>query len=98
VALLPPAGVLDAAADADVDVLVDEGALDELVPHAAITRLAAAAAAAAINAVLFTVSSPGPGLYRCPGLEGCPNPGSRKINSRLGPVGRHSPVIPARRC
>jgi hypothetical protein len=70
VAVLPPAGVLD---EAD-DVVVDDGALDELVPHAAITRLAAAAAAAAINAVLFTVSSPGPGLYRCPGLEGCPQP------------------------
>jgi hypothetical protein len=53
-----PAAVLDDAADADGDVLLDEGALDELLPHAAISRLAAAAAAAVINAVFFTVSSP----------------------------------------
>jgi hypothetical protein len=49
------AGADDAAAALDV-VLVAAGALDEL-PHAAITRLAATAAAAAINAECFTVSS-----------------------------------------
>jgi hypothetical protein len=63
----PPAdAVLDALADvagadeaaADV-VLVAAGALDVLLPHAAITRLAATAAAAAINAECFTVSSTG---------------------------------------
>jgi hypothetical protein len=75
VAVLPVlAAGLDAAADAVDVVLVDAGALDELEPHAAISKLAAAAAAVAINAVFFTVSSPGPGLYRCPGLEGCPQP------------------------
>jgi hypothetical protein len=73
VAVLPPAGALDAAG-ADADVLLDVGALDELLPHAAISKLAAAAAAVAINAVFFTVSSPGPGLCRCPGLEGRPQP------------------------
>src|ERR1700733_3552455 len=66
VAVLPPAGVLDAAADAADDVVVDDGALDELVPHAAITRLAAGAAAAAINAVLFSRFLPGPGFSRRP--------------------------------
>jgi hypothetical protein len=52
--------VLDGAADADdaADVVVvAAGALDVLLPHAAITRLAATAAAAAINAEFFTVSS-----------------------------------------
>jgi hypothetical protein len=49
------AGGADEAA-ADV-VLVDAGALDVLLPHAAITRLAAIAAAAPINAECFTVSS-----------------------------------------
>jgi hypothetical protein len=48
------AGADEAAADV---VVVAAGALDELLPHAAITRLAATAAAAAINAECFTVSS-----------------------------------------
>jgi hypothetical protein len=48
---------VDVAVD---DVVLDDGALDELLPQAAISRLAAAAAAAASNAVFFTVSSPGP--------------------------------------
>jgi hypothetical protein len=54
------AAVLDGAAGADEAadvVLVAAGALDVLLPHAAITRLAAIAAAAAINAECFTVSS-----------------------------------------
>jgi hypothetical protein len=54
--------VLDAGVDAaaaDEVVLVDAGALDVLLPQAAITRLAATAAAAAINAECFTVSSTG---------------------------------------
>src|SRR6516225_5484788 len=55
VALAEVAGADDAA---DV-VVVAEGALDVLLPHAAITRLAATAAAAAINAECFTVSSTG---------------------------------------
>jgi hypothetical protein len=75
----PAAAVLDALADvaagadeaaADV-VLVAAGALDELLPHAAITRLAATAAAAAINAECFTVSSTGL-VCRCPGETGPP--------------------------
>jgi hypothetical protein len=62
-----PVAAADDAAGADDDAeLVDEGALDELVPHAAISRLAAAAAAVVINAVFFTVSSPGPG---CAGAQ-----------------------------
>src|SRR3984885_763121 len=52
------AGADEAAADV---VVVAAGALDELLPHAAITRLAATAAAAAINAEFFTVSSTGRG-------------------------------------
>jgi hypothetical protein len=87
----------DAGADDDV-VLVAEGALDELLPHAAISRLAAAAAAVAINAVFFTVSSPGTGCGTAQAWRAAPNPGCRKINSRLGPLGRHSPDIPPRRC
>jgi hypothetical protein len=53
-ALADVAGADEAAADV---VLVAAGALDVLLPHAAITRLAATAAAAAINAEFFTVSS-----------------------------------------
>src|ERR1700722_1738956 len=53
--------VLDGAAGADEVAaavgLVAAGALDELLPHPAITSLAATAAAAAINAECFTVSS-----------------------------------------
>jgi hypothetical protein len=93
-----PAAVLDVAADADDDVVVDAGALDELLPHAAISKLAAAAAALAINAVFFTDSSPGPGCTAAQAWRAAPNPGCRKISSRLGPLGRHSPGIRPRRC
>src|SRR5579863_6435869 len=64
-ALLLAAPVVAAGADdaADVVVVVAAGALDVLLPHAAITRLAATAAAAAINAECFTVSSTGRGLW-----------------------------------
>jgi hypothetical protein len=56
---MQPRNLLDDAAavlddDAGLDEL-DDGALDELEPHAAIVRLVAAIAAAAINAVCFTV-------------------------------------------
>jgi hypothetical protein len=52
------AAAVEAGADEAADVvLVAAGALDVLLPHAAITRLAATAAAAAINAEFFTVSS-----------------------------------------
>jgi hypothetical protein len=99
VPVLPaPDAVLDVAADADDDVLVDAGALDELLPHAAISKLAAAAAAVVINAVFFTDSSPGPGCTTAQAWRAAPNPGCRKINSRLGPLGRHSPGIRPRRC
>jgi hypothetical protein len=63
---LPAAAGLLAAADvdagadeaaADVVVVVAAGALDVLLPQAAMTRLAATAAAAVINAEYFTVSS-----------------------------------------
>ena len=54
---------LDAAADADVlalaPALAELLALLELLPHAAISRVAALAATAVINAVGFTVSSTG---------------------------------------
>ena len=65
VALADVAGADEAAADVLV-VVVAEGALDELLPQAAITRLAATAAAAAINAECFTVSSTGRG---CAGAQ-----------------------------
>jgi hypothetical protein len=55
----------DAGADDDelaVGVLVAAGALDVLLPQAATSRLAAAAAAVVINAVCLTVSSTGPGF------------------------------------
>jgi hypothetical protein len=55
-ALADVAGADEAAADV---VLVAAGALDVLLPHAATTRLAATAAAAAVNAECFTVSSTG---------------------------------------
>jgi hypothetical protein len=57
---LDVAGGADVAAEVgDVVVVVAVGALDELLPHAATTRVAAAAAATAINAECFTVSSTG---------------------------------------
>jgi hypothetical protein len=70
--LLPAAeAVLVAAADDDgLDVLAD-GALDELVPQAARSRLVAAVAAAAIHAVCFTVP-PLDQIAGCPGIAGLP--------------------------
>jgi hypothetical protein len=68
--LAPDAAAGAELADALLDVL-DDGALDELEPHAAITRLAAAVAATVINAVCFTVSSTGP-VAECPGITGLP--------------------------
>ena len=56
---LPEAlAVLEAAADVAAELGLDAlaaGALDELLPHAASSRLVAAAAAAVINAVCLTV-------------------------------------------
>jgi len=60
--VLAAPAVLDAAADVAAElVALAAGALDELLPHAASSRLVAAAAAVAINAVCLTVSSTGPG-------------------------------------
>ena len=71
--LLPDAeAVLDDAADDDaLDVLDDDGALDELVPQAARTRLTAAVRAAAIHGVCFTVP-PWDQIAGCPGITGQP--------------------------
>jgi hypothetical protein len=70
--LLPAAeAVLDAAADDALDVLDDDGALDELVPQAASRRLVAAIAAAAIHGVCFTVP-PWDQIAGCPGITGLP--------------------------
>jgi len=66
---LPPAAAALVAADVGLDVL--DGALVELLPHAASTKLTAAVAAADINAVCFTVSSTGPGC-RVPRHHGTP--------------------------
>jgi hypothetical protein len=68
--LLPDAEavLVDAADD---DVLDDDGALDELVPQAASSRLAAAVAAAAIHGVCFTVPPLGPDC-RVPRHHGTP--------------------------
>jgi hypothetical protein len=64
--LLPAAeAVLDDAADDDGLDVLDDGALDELVPQAARSRLVAAVAAAAIHAECFTVP---PGT-RLPGAQ-----------------------------
>src|SRR5689334_22249400 len=61
--VLPEApAVLVAAADVAAELGLDAlaaGALDELLPHAASSRLVAAAAAVAIKAVCLTVSSTG---------------------------------------
>jgi hypothetical protein len=69
--LLPAAEavLVDAADDDGLDVL--DGALDELVPQAARTRLAAAVAAAAIHGVCFTVPPLGPDS-RVPRHHGTP--------------------------
>jgi hypothetical protein len=48
--------------------------------------------------VFFTDSSPGPGCTAAQAWRAAPNPGCRKISSRLGPLGRHSPGIRPRRC
>src|SRR5450756_2959468 len=86
---LPPVAalaVLDALEKLDelaagLLVLAELLALDELLPHAASSRAAAPAAAAVINAVCFTVSSPEPGC-RCPAMMGTyPVPGCPKVNS-----------------
>src|SRR5215467_7280602 len=58
--LLPAAEAVLAADDDALDVLDDDGALDELVPQAARSRLVAAIAAAAIHGVCFTVPPLGP--------------------------------------
>src|SRR5690349_17704173 len=49
-----------------------DGALDVLLPQAATSRLAAAAAAAVINAVCLTVSSTGTRFCRVPRRHGAP--------------------------
>jgi hypothetical protein len=68
--LLPAAeAVLFAADDDGLDVL--DGALDELVPQAARSRLVATVAAAAIHAVCFTVP-PWDQIAGCPGITGLP--------------------------
>jgi len=62
---LPAAAAVEAdeaAGAADELDPLDEGALDELLPQAASSRLTAADAAAVIKAVCLTVSSTGPGL------------------------------------
>jgi hypothetical protein len=71
--LLPDAEALlvDAADDDALDVLDDDGALDELVPQAASRRLVAAIAAAAIHGVCFTVP-PWDQIAGCPGITGLP--------------------------
>jgi hypothetical protein len=57
---LPAAAALEFAGAADELDALDEGALDELLPQAASSRLTAVAAAAVIKAVCLTVSSTGP--------------------------------------
>jgi hypothetical protein len=64
------AGVV-AGADVAAEVGVAAGALDVLLPQAATSRLAAAAAVV-MNAVCLTVSSTGPGFAGCPGVTGLP--------------------------
>jgi hypothetical protein len=84
-AAAPLAAELDGAAGADEAadvVLVAAGALDVLLPHAAITRLAATAAAAAINAEFFTVSSTGRVLPVPRRDRTSPSLDCRKISSR----------------
>jgi len=95
--LLPVAAlaVLDAldelaALAAGLLLVLVELAVDELLPHAASSKAAAPAAAAVINAVCFTVSSPEPGC-RCPAMLGTyPVPGCPKVNSLSRPEGRGS--------
>jgi hypothetical protein len=88
------AGADDVAAD--VGELVAAGGADVLLPQAAISRLAAAAAAVVINAVCLTVSSTGPGLPGAQASRGSPHgPDCPKINSRLCPLARGTPVTAA---
>jgi len=54
------AAAVELAGAADELVALDDGALDELLPQAANSRLTAAVAAAVIKAVCLTVSSTGP--------------------------------------
>jgi hypothetical protein len=69
-ALVLAAGALDALVALAAGV-VELLAVDELVPHAATSRVAAPAAAAVINAVCLTISSTGP-RFRRPGMTGAP--------------------------
>ena len=70
--LLPAAEAVLAADDDGLDVL-DDGALDELVPQAARSRLVADMAdLPAIHGVCFTVPSTGTGCAGCPGITGLP--------------------------
>src|SRR5579872_5046809 len=62
--------LVDAADDDGLDAL-DDGALDELVPQAARSRLVADMAAAAIHAECFTVP-PWDQIAGCPGITGLP--------------------------
>jgi len=55
---LPAAAAPELAGAADELVAPDDGALDELLPQAASSRLTAAVADAVIKAVCLTVSSP----------------------------------------
>jgi hypothetical protein len=70
----PPVDVdVEVAAGADVVAeLVAAGALDVLVPQAAISRLVTAAAAVPINAVCLTVIPPLDLVVPCPGVTGLP--------------------------
>jgi hypothetical protein len=74
----PPPPVEVAVGDAGADVGDDAGVFVAvaagvvLLPQAAISRLAAAAATVVINAVCLTVSSTGPGFAGCPGVTGLP--------------------------
>jgi hypothetical protein len=79
---------LDAVDALDVGVLLT---LDELLPQAASSRVAAPATAAVINAVCFTVSSSRPGC-RCPGMTGAPRcPDCPENISPVYPGGRGTP-------
>jgi len=71
--LLPDADAAELDDDEDDGVVVlDDGALDELEPHAAMSKLAAAAATAVTNAVCFTVPPLGQGLPGAQASRGCP--------------------------
>jgi hypothetical protein len=82
--LVPELEVVGAAADDDVELDgVLELGLDVLLPQAAISRLAAAAAAVVINAVCLTVSSTGPGCAGAQASRGTPHgPDCPQISSQ----------------